>query len=141
MPLGRGKKGQDAKEKELRAELAAGLKDVDIFDPKIQNAPPSDKPWEFKPFPGRKEITDSDLFIMYYIRCMNKRIPYYYRDRCGVTRGPATIPIMKEAWINGLIDENTLVWGQGQVEYLPIKNVRYLTGQIRSPEGAHRPAP
>lgn len=33
-----------------------------------------------------------------------------------------------------MIDEHTLIWGQGQMDWLPIRNVRMLTGAIRTPE-------
>ena len=36
--------------------------------------------------------------------------------------------------MNGIIDENTLVWGQGLADWLPVKNVRTLVPQIRTVE-------
>jgi hypothetical protein len=36
--------------------------------------------------------------------------------------------------VNGIIDENTLVWGQGLADWLPVKNVRTLVPQIRTVE-------
>jgi hypothetical protein len=59
---------------------------------------------------------------------------WYYRDRLSVPRGPCTLPTLREAWCQGVIDENTLIWGQGQVDWLPIRNVRLLTASIRTPE-------
>ena len=44
--------------------------------------------------------------------------------------------MLRECWVHGIIDENTLVWGQGLVDWLPIRNVRTLVAQIRTPEGA-----
>lgn len=44
--------------------------------------------------------------------------------------------VLRECWVHGIIDENTLVWGQGLVDWLPIRNVRTLVAQIRTPEGA-----
>jgi len=38
--------------------------------------------------------------------------------------------------VNGVIDENTLVWGQGLADWLPVRNVRTLVPQIRTVEGA-----
>jgi len=45
--------------------------------------------------------------------------------------------------VHGVIDENTLVWGQGLMDWLPVRNVRTLVPQIRTPEGAsyHRSRP
>ena len=36
--------------------------------------------------------------------------------------------------MNGVIDENTLVWGQGLMDWLPVRNVRTLVPQIRTLE-------
>ena len=49
-------------------------------------------------------------------------------------RGPCTLPIMRDAWIHGIIDENTLVWGHGLMDWLPARNVRSLVPQIRTVE-------
>lgn len=37
--------------------------------------------------------------------------------------------------MHGVVDENTLVWGQGLADWLPIRNVRTLVPQIRTVEG------
>ena len=63
---------------------------------------------------------------------------WYYRDRLNVPRGPASLPVLKEAWVNGVIDGNTLIWGQGLADFIPIKNVRTLVPQIRTLEGEWR---
>ena len=57
-----------------------------------------------------------------------------HRDRLSTPRGPCSLPVMREAWVNGVIDENTLVWGQGLADWLPVKNVRTLVPQIRTVE-------
>ena len=49
-------------------------------------------------------------------------------------RGPCSLPVLREAWVNGTIDENTLVWGQGLADWLPVRNVRTLVPQIRTLE-------
>jgi hypothetical protein len=49
-------------------------------------------------------------------------------------RGPCSLPVLREAWVNGVIDEQTLVWGQGLSDWLPVKNVRTLVPQIRTVE-------
>lgn len=59
---------------------------------------------------------------------------WYYRDRMNVPRGPCDLPTLKECWVHGIIDDQTLVWGQGLVDFLPVRNVRTLIGQIRTPE-------
>jgi hypothetical protein len=38
--------------------------------------------------------------------------------------------------VAGVIDEDTLVWGHGLGDWLPIRNVRTLVPQIRTLEGA-----
>ena len=63
------------------------------------------------------------------------RRPPLCRDRMSVPRGPCTLPIMREAWVHGVIDQNTLVWGQGLADWLPIRNVKTLVPQIRTVEG------
>ena len=37
--------------------------------------------------------------------------------------------------MHGVIDDGTLVWGQGLMDWLPVKNVRTLVPQIRTFEG------
>jgi hypothetical protein len=38
---------------------------------------------------------------------------YWYRDRSGLPRGPLTNDLLKKCWITGIIDEHTLMWGNG----------------------------
>jgi hypothetical protein len=45
------------------------------------------------------------------------------------------VPVLREAWVQGIVDENTLVWGSGLIDWLPIRNVRTLVPQIRTVEG------
>mmetsp|Transcript_41239 Transcript_41239/g.69011 ORF Transcript_41239/g.69011 Transcript_41239/m.69011 type:complete len:183 (+) Transcript_41239:116-664(+) len=59
---------------------------------------------------------------------------WYYRDRASVPRGPAPISTLRTCWINGTIDEHTLVWGQGLEEWVPLRNVRALPALIRNLE-------
>ena len=42
--------------------------------------------------------------------------------------------LRSQAWTNGLVDENTLVWGQGLLDWIPAKNVTTLVAQVRTPE-------
>ena len=70
-----------------------------------------------------------------YVREVTKKNVWYYRDRLSVPRGPCTLPVLRECWVNGVIDENTLIWGQGLIDWLPAKNIRTLIPQIRTPEG------
>lgn len=55
----------------------------------------------------------------------------------SVPRGPCPLHVMKDAWVQGIVDENTLVWGQGLIDWLPMKNVKLLVAQVRTPEGVY----
>ncbi|KAK3253011.1 hypothetical protein CYMTET_37717 [Cymbomonas tetramitiformis] len=57
---------------------------------------------------------------------------WYYRDRQNLPRGPCPLNSLRMAWINGIIDENTIVWGQGLEEWVPIRNVSALPALIRN---------
>jgi len=35
-----------------------------------------------------------------------------FRDRMSVPRGPCPLHVLKDCWVQGVVDENTLVWGQ-----------------------------
>lgn len=37
--------------------------------------------------------------------------------------------------MQGVIDQNTLIWGQGLADFIPVRNVRTLIPQIRTVEG------
>ena len=60
----------------------------------------------------------------------------YYRDRMSVPRGPCNVAVLRECWVQGVVDEHTLVWGQGLGDWLPVRNIRTLVPQIRTFEGA-----
>lgn len=59
---------------------------------------------------------------------------WYYRDRAGVPRGPCTTGTLRTCWVNGIIDQYTLVWGMGLGEWLPVRNVTSLEAIIRNAE-------
>lgn len=69
-----------------------------------------------------------------YIRTATRNNVWYYRDRMNVARGPCTLPVLKECWVHGIIGEETLVWGQGLHDFLPVRNIRTLIPQIRTLE-------
>ena len=72
--------------------------------------------------------------VVDYVRGATAKNIWYYRDRMSTPRGPCTLPVLRECWVNGIIDENTLIWGQGLADWLPVKNVRTLVPQIRTVE-------
>lgn len=102
--------------------------------------------WRFKPWsakfelPWYKTITNKDrdsmVFRDEWVNRHTRRSMWYYKDRMGVSRGPASIYTLRSCWKNGFIDQDTLIWGSGLMDFLPIKNVRTLVAQIRTPEGA-----
>jgi len=59
---------------------------------------------------------------------------WYYRDRLSTVRGPCTLPVLREAWTKGIIDDKTLVWGNGLIDWIPIRNISLLSTAIRTPE-------
>lgn len=69
-----------------------------------------------------------------YIREMTSKNVWYYKDRLMVARGPCNLHVLRDCWVHGVVDENTLVWGQGLCDWLPIRNVRTLVPQIRTVE-------
>ena len=48
-------------------------------------------------------------------------------------RGPCSLPVLREAWTQGVVDENTLVWGQVRV--------RVCGGVLLGAQGAALSAP
>mmetsp|Transcript_32971 Transcript_32971/g.93390 ORF Transcript_32971/g.93390 Transcript_32971/m.93390 type:complete len:150 (-) Transcript_32971:104-553(-) len=83
---------------------------------------------------GQKGLTFEQKQQIDYIRLATRKNIYYYRDRMNTARGPCTLPVLRECWVQGIIDENTLVWGQGLMDWIPVRNVRTLTAQIRTVE-------
>ena len=61
---------------------------------------------------------------------------WYYRDRAGLPRGPCQLSTLRACWVNAIIDEFTIVWGQGLEAWYPIHNVVGLTANIQSYDGA-----
>ncbi|CAL8471988.1 g11530 [Coccomyxa elongata] len=82
----------------------------------------------------KPSLTFEDRQHFDYIREATSKNVWYYRDRLSVPRGPCNLPVLRECWVQGVIDEGTLVWGQGLADWLPIRNVRTLVPQIRTME-------
>ncbi|KAA6426433.1 MAG: RNA binding [Trebouxia sp. A1-2] len=55
--------------------------------------------------------------VVDYVREATRNNVWYYRDR-----------------VHGIIGEDTLVWGQGLHDFLPVRNIRTLVPQIRTLE-------
>ncbi|KAK9824064.1 hypothetical protein WJX72_007493 [[Myrmecia] bisecta] len=80
------------------------------------------------------KFTFKDKQQVDYIREATAKNVWYYRDRMSTPRGPCSLPVLRECWVHGIIDEHTLVWGQGLADWLPVRNVRTLVPQIRTLE-------
>jgi hypothetical protein len=111
-----------------------------IFDMSIPNpvdCKMPEEPWsqQLRP-PVRKIVLSPYQYEMInYQRMLLRKNIWYYRDRMSIPRGPCPLHVLKDAWVQGCIDENTLVWGQGLYDWLPAKNVKLLLPMIRTPEG------
>lgn len=111
----------------------------DIYDFSRSNPVDTQRPqgtWSQKLKPSAKKIVLSPYqyeMINYQRMLMRKNI-WYYRDRMSVPRGPCPLHVLKDCWVQGVVDENTLVWGQGLIDWLPMKNVKLLVAQVRTPE-------
>merc|ERR1711976_513338 len=81
-----------------------------------------------------KKLTLNQKSQISYVKTITKNNIWYYRDRLNIARGPCDIHILRKCWIDGIIDQNTLVWGQGLDSWLPLKNISTLILQIRLPE-------
>ncbi|CAK0783061.1 hypothetical protein CVIRNUC_006256 [Coccomyxa viridis] len=81
---------------------------------------------------NKAPLTTNDREVYDYVREATSKNVWYYRDRLSVPRGPCNISVLRECWVHGVIDDGTLVWGQGLMDWLPVKNVRTLVPQIRT---------
>lgn len=57
----------------------------------------------------------------------------YYKDRVGVTRGPASHQDLRLAYASGLIDRDTFVWAGEMDEWVPLACVYGLDGLVVTP--------
>lgn len=117
------------------AEVASGAPSKPK-PPRLKSREELIKDWKPEPRPPPIELTSDNRLEQYdYVREVTKKNVWYYRDRLSVPRGPCTLPVLRECWVNGIVDENTLIWGQGLMDWLPAKNIRTLVAQVRTPEG------
>lgn len=131
------------REQAHRAEL---LELHNIFDMSVPNAvtdappPPGWQP-KVRPTPRRIILSPYQYEMINYQRMHLRKNIWYYRDRMNVPRGPCPLHVLKDAWVQGVVDENTMMWGQGLYDWLPAKNIKLLLPMIRTPEGAHKQRP
>jgi len=124
---------------QAHAEELVELRDVyDMSKPSpVDREPhPDGEGWkqEVKPTPTRVKISRYQAEMINYQRMLMRKNIWYYRDRAGVPRGPCPLHVLKDCWVQGVVDENTLVWGHGLVDWLPARNVTLLVPLVRTPE-------
>ncbi len=102
----------------------------------LDDAPPS-TPWtgEMRPTPRKAVLSPYQLEMINYQRMLMRKNIWYYRDRMNIPRGPCPLHVVKEAWVSGIVDENTMFWGHGLYDWLPAKNIKLLLPMVRTPEG------
>ncbi|KIZ05804.1 hypothetical protein MNEG_2158 [Monoraphidium neglectum] len=129
---------QQRLQRELR--LADELRELrDIYDFSVPN-PVDDQapsgPWkqQLRAKPRKIVLSPYQYEMINYQRMLLRKNIWYYRDRMSVPRGPCPLHVLKDAWVQGVVDENTLVWGHGLYDWLPAKNVKLLLPMIRTPE-------
>merc|ERR1712176_832836 len=82
-----------------------------------------------------KDLNSEDREQMWWWKNVSvARNVWYYRDRLSTVRGPCTLPVLREAWVRGIIDDKTLVWGNGLIDWIPIRNINLLSSAIRTLE-------
>jgi hypothetical protein len=59
---------------------------------------------------------------------------WFYRDRTGLPRGPMTITTVRKAYINGVVDQHTLFWGNGLGDWVPLRNIRGMASCLSDPK-------
>ncbi|KAG2428682.1 hypothetical protein HXX76_011387 [Chlamydomonas incerta] len=146
-PSGVGGSPADARAVEMRRlrgtqqELAQmeALELATLFDMSkshpLDNAAPA-TPWkgELRPVPRKIVLSPYQYEMINYQRMLMRKNIWYYRDRMNVPRGPCPLHVVKEAWVSGIVDENTLFWGHGLYDWLPAKNIKLLLPMVRTPE-------
>eukprot|EP00898_Chlorokybus_atmophyticus_P002102 jgi/Chlat1/2893/Chrsp2S00358 len=116
---------------------------LDKLEKREEGGPSGDKAYFGKP-PGKQgkglagesdyarpeQLTDLRQICSF----QNRRNTWYYRDRANRPRGPCELGVLRAAWINGIIDRDTIVWGMGLEDWAPLRNVYRLEQDIRTPE-------
>ena len=93
-------------------------------------------PWDqqLRPRVRKVQLSAYQYEMINYQRMLMRKNVWYYRDRMNVPRGPCPLHVLKDAWVQGVVDENTLMWGQGLYDWIPAKNIKLLLPMIRTPE-------
>lgn len=131
---------KQVRESQMKADTAELQGIYDMAKPHPVDALPADydpSTWtqRLRPAPRSIKLSHYQQEMINYQRMLLRKNIWYYRDRMSVPRGPCPLHVLKDAWVQGVIDENTLVWGQGLYDWLPAKNVKLLLPMIRTPEG------
>ena len=114
----------------------------DMSVPLALDTPAPDAVWNDtkRPNPRKIVLSPYQYEMINYQRMLLRKNIWYYRDRMNVPRGPCPLHVLKDAWVQGVVDENTLMWGHGLYDWLPAKNIKLLLPMIRTPEGERRAA-
>nr|BAS01721.1 RNA binding protein [Amorphochlora amoebiformis] len=80
------------------------------------------------------KVTLNQKSQMDYVRKIVKDNIWYYRDRMNVARGPCDLYILRTCYSSGIIDENTIIWGNGLDTWICLKNIKGLLNMIKVPE-------
>lgn len=123
------------------AHRAESVELANIYDMSLPNPvettkipPPGEWEQELRPRVRKVNLSSYQFEMINYQRMILKRNVWYYRDRMSVPRGPCPLHVLKDAWVQGMVDENTLMWGRGLVDWLPAKNIKLLLPLVRTPE-------
>lgn len=126
-----------AREEARRSELLELANIFDMAKPNAVDTKQPDQPWSqaLRPRVRKVVLSPYQYEMINYQRMLMRKNIWYYRDRMNVPRGPCPLHVLKDAWVQGVIDENTLLWGQGLYDWLPAKNIKLLLPMVRTPEG------
>lgn len=125
-----------AREEERRSEIMELGTIFDMSKPNPVDTQLPAEPWTqtLRPRVRKVVLSPYQYEMINYQRMLTRKNIWYYRDRMNIPRGPCPLHVLKDAWVQGVIDENTLMWGQGLYDWLPAKNVKLLLPMIRTPE-------
>eukprot|EP00798_Chlamydomonas_sp_ICE-L_P001346 gene1346-32707_t len=119
-----------------KSELMELQSIFDMAKPNLVDHTPPPNGWgeQQRPIPRKIQLSHYQYEMINYQRMLMRKNVWFYRDRMNIPRGPCPLHVLKDAWVQGVVDENTLMWGHGLADWLPAKNVKLLLPLIRTPE-------
>ena len=117
---------QMAKQESNIAEILELKTIFDMSKPHPLDDKPHEGIWEqqLRPRVRKVQLSPYQYEMINYQRLLMRKNTWYYRDRMNIPRGPCPLHVLKDAWVQGVVDENTLMWGQGLYDWLPAKNIK-----------------